>query len=233
MKKQFTHPLLGKIEVTENSRSRSISMRPKADVISVTVPPFTSQSVIIEALNKYSDKLQRKQQAIPHRMIDEHFSINAPFFQLTMSPGIGQHFQVTRNGSEVFLYYPPQTVFSDDASQHFLHEAIEQTMRKQAKLIFPSRLYMLAQKHDFQYNALHIQSSQSRWGSCSGQKSINLSIYLLLLPEHLIDYVMLHELCHTREMNHSERFWQLMDKVTDGKAKQHRAELKQYRTDFL
>ncbi|WP_373802195.1 M48 metallopeptidase family protein, partial [Bacteroides heparinolyticus] len=62
--------------------------------------------------------------------------------------------------------------------------------------------------------------------------NINLSYYLVLLPKHLIDYVLLHELAHTREMNHGERFWALLDKLTEGKAEALRMELKQYRTEF-
>ena len=79
---------------------------------------------------------------------------------------------------------------------------------------------------------MKINSSRGRWGSCSARKDINLSYYLVLLPFRLIDYVLLHELCHTREMNHSERFWQLLDRFTGGKALALRKELKEYRTEI-
>lgn len=69
-------------------------------------------------------------------------------------------------------------------------------------------------------------------GELLSEKNINLSYYLVLLPSHLIDYVLLHELCHTREMNHSERFWDLLDRFTDGKALALRKELKKYRTEI-
>jgi predicted metal-dependent hydrolase len=82
------------------------------------------------------------------------------------------------------------------------------------------------------YSSVKINSSQGRWGSCSARKDINLSYYLVLLPSHLIDYVLLHELCHTREMNHSERFWVLLNQFTEGKALALRGELRKYRTEI-
>ena len=86
--------------------------------------------------------------------------------------------------------------------------------------------------HNLPYKAVKINNSQGRWGSCSATKSINLSFYLMLLPKHLIDYVLLHELCHTREMNHGDKFWQLLDKLTDNRSQALRAELKNYKTSL-
>ena len=90
-------------------------------------------------------------------------------------------------------------------------------------------LPFLAAAHGFDYRGVKIQPSCTRWGSCSARRDINLSYYLMLVPPHLADYVMLHELCHTREMNHSPRFWALLDQFTGGKAHALREELKRYR----
>lgn len=103
-------------------------------------------------------------------------------------------------------------------------------MRQEAKAQLPRRVAELAYMHGFHYEGLTIRDSKTRWGSCSGRNNISLSLYLMQVPEHLQDYVILHELCHTVHHNHSPHFWALMDKVTDGKAHALRAELRRYHT---
>ena len=103
-------------------------------------------------------------------------------------------------------------------------------MRQEAKATLPRRVAELAYMHGFHYDSLTIRDSKTRWGSCSGRNTISLSLYLVQVPEHLQDYVILHELCHTVHHNHSPRFWALMDTVTDGKAHALRRELHQYHT---
>ncbi|MBO7102326.1 MAG: M48 family metallopeptidase, partial [Bacteroidaceae bacterium] len=103
----------------------------------------------------------------------------------------------------------------------------------QAKVILWNRTIQLAKRYGFKYKDLKIQTSKTRWGSCSVSNSINLSVYLMTIPSHLIDYVILHELCHTVHHDHSDAFWALMDKVTEGKATSLRQELKEnYRTEL-
>ena len=103
-------------------------------------------------------------------------------------------------------------------------------MRQAAKTMLPRRVAELAHMHGFRYEGLSIRDSKTRWGSCSIRNTISLSLYLMQVPEHLQDYVILHELCHTVHHDHSSRFWALMDTVTDGKAHTLRAELRRYHT---
>ena len=108
-------------------------------------------------------------------------------------------------------------------------EIDETALRRKAQSFLPDQLAKLAELHDFVYKGVKIRKSRSRWGSCSSKKIINLSLFIMLLPEHLIEYVLLHELCHTVQMNHSPAFWELMDKCTQNKAKKLRREIRGYK----
>jgi len=106
----------------------------------------------------------------------------------------------------------------------------EAELRKEAKAILPAKLLQLSVSHCFRYKEVKIRKSRTRWGSCSVKGVISLSIFLMLLPDHLIEYVLLHELCHTVQPNHSAAFWTLLNEHTGGKAEELRRELKQFNT---
>ena len=86
-------------------------------------------------------------------------------------------------------------------------------LRALAKEELPPRLARLAAIHGFRYNKVFIKNNASNWGSCSSLGNINLNLRLVKLPQELQDYVMLHELCHLKEMNHSKRFWREVEKI--------------------
>ena len=90
-----------------------------------------------------------------------------------------------------------------------------------------NRLNDLAAYHGFKYNRVFFRNQRTRWGSCSAQNNINLNLKLALLPDELIDYVILHELLHTRIKNHSHKFWAEMDRMV-GNAKRYAKQLKEY-----
>jgi hypothetical protein len=101
-------------------------------------------------------------------------------------------------------------------------------MRAQAKAELPPRLAELAAQHGFQYKRVFIKNNRTNWGSCSSLGNINLNLRLVTLPQELQDYVMLHELCHLKYLNHSPQFHALLESVCPG----HRAlekQIKQYK----
>jgi predicted metal-dependent hydrolase len=99
--------------------------------------------------------------------------------------------------------------------------------KRDAKKKLIRRLDELAKRHGFSYNLVFIKNQRSRWGSCSSKNNINLNISLVTLPDELMDYVILHELVHTRVKNHSKKFWRELDKVV-GDAKSIDKQLRKY-----
>ena len=110
-----------------------------------------------------------------------------------------------------------------------LESAFWKILLREAKTILPSRIEEIASLHDLSYKDLKIKKMKSRWGSCSSGNSINLNSWLILLPDHLINYVILHELAHTIHKNHSQAFWNELQKLSQGRARLLRKELRNYR----
>jgi predicted metal-dependent hydrolase len=92
-----------------------------------------------------------------------------------------------------------------------------------------SRLEEMAEIHNFKYARVAIRNQKTKWGSCSAKNNINLNINLVRLPDELRDYVILHELVHTRFKNHSKKFWAELDKVIGGRAKEFSKKLSKCR----
>ena len=99
--------------------------------------------------------------------------------------------------------------------------------KQAAKEFLEGRIKELADKFGFVYNKITIRNQKTRWGSCSGKNNINLNMQLMNIPNHLIDYVLLHELVHTIVKNHSLLFWITLDRYV-GNAKAIDKELKKY-----
>lgn len=83
----------------------------------------------------------------------------------------------------------------------------------QAVEYIPKRVKYYAEKENFVYNKITIKNLVSRWGSCSTKGNLNFNCLLVLTPDYVIDYIVVHELCHLREMNHSEKFWAEVEKI--------------------
>ncbi len=83
----------------------------------------------------------------------------------------------------------------------------------QAVEYIPKRVKYYAEKENFVYNKITIKNLVSRWGSCSTKGNLNFNCLLMLMPDYVIDYIVVHELCHLREMNHSEKFWAEVEKI--------------------
>ncbi|MDO9154067.1 MAG: SprT family zinc-dependent metalloprotease [Paludibacter sp.] len=224
----------GKIEYVKNDRCNRISVRILVDSLRVTIPKHTTQQQVLKFIQAHHEKILSKQEKIRKRerenptILNDNTHLHTLTFDVVFSKTNRNDIFFSMKNGLLTIEFPESMDFTTEISQKYCWNGINYFMRKEARRLFPDRTSQLAAKYGFAYSTVKIQSSKSRWGSCSREKSINLSFYLMLLPAHLIDYVILHELCHTKEMNHGDKFWSLMDKVTDRKSNVLRKELKKY-----
>lgn len=219
-----------KIIIHTRRTARNVTMRVKQDGLHLTVPPYSKTEKILEVIQPYRERLLEAFSKVSIKPLDYSYTIEAPCFHLYICPGLLTNFSVREKNEEMYIYCPPNTDFTSDAVQKLLHNAIIRALKKRASICLPPLLSMWADRFGLHYKKLRITGACSRWGSCSSAGTISLSCYLMLLPPHLMDYVMLHELAHTKEMNHGPQFWEVLNTFTNGCALQLRSELRSYHT---
>ena len=222
---------LGRIEIWRNKSARRIKVTIKPNHLRLTLPFHVSQKEGLDFLNEVRIKIKEKQEksSLQTFIIDENNPLKTLSFTTKVEASKNDKVFFRLRDRVLLIEYPLSKQSNSAEMQTTFRKGIVYFLQKEAKRLLPERIKQLATIHGFSYTAIKIQSSKTRWGSCSTKKNINLSYYLLLMPPPLIDYVLLHELCHTVEMNHGVRFWQLMDKVTDNQTKSFRKAIKEYR----
>ena len=209
-----------------------ISLKPSGE-IRVTVPKMVS---IEQAMAFVKTKIEWIRMT-KSRMASENkktiFTPDTVFStqnrKLQMQPWKSGQFRAQMSKDTLIIFYPQDIDISSENAQKIIRDYIISAIREEAKEQLPLRTERLAAEHGFFYRAVTVKNVSSRWGSCSENNNINLNIHLVRLPQHLSDYVILHELTHTIHKNHSVFFWQNLNKITGGKSKELDKEMKKYR----
>ena len=229
MEKEIYDTVLGFITLRLSARASRYSLKISGKKITAIMPLKGDEQRMLSFIEENREKLIKaiqKQKAIP--LLNEQSNLQTTTFRLHIFRSNRNNFYMTLENNILHIACPQETNFEDKKTQHQLSLLLEKALRHEAKRLLPQRIKTLSQQHGFVFNEIKINNSQTHWGSCSSKKNISLSLSLMLLPWFLIDYVLLHELCHTVEMNHSDSFWELMNQVTDNKALALRQRLKQY-----
>lgn len=133
--------------------------------------------------------------------------------------------KVARHNQQILAEIPEDTSYQEPAVQRKIRDVVIEALRIEAKSYLPKRLAYLANQYSYNYARVRFSHAGSRWGSCSTSGTISLNIALMKLPFELIDYVIIHELSHTKHMNHSDKFWHEVS-MGDPEYEKHRALLK-------
>ena len=203
----------GKIHFVVRRSARNITMRVKEDGLHVTTPPYRSITALLEAIAPFRERLRNVCSEVKPKPFDLNFSIEAECFRLKLETSPLKNFTVSMRDETVVIACPAHADFTTDRVQTLVKNAVMRAMRKKAEEYLPPLVQYWSSLFDLPYNKVTISKARSRWGSCSSKRDISLSFYLMLLPAHLMDYVILHELAHTREMNHGPKFWELLNQL--------------------
>ncbi len=225
---------IGNIDMIRNSRVKnmSISIRP-FEGVRVNVPGSYSFREAERFVLTKQNWIKRNVQKIKSlenglTVFDESTQFNTREHRLMIRTHSANTLRIVIKGEVINVYYPEHADVKDPRVQNAIRHAIEETWRIEAKKFLPARVRQLAEKHGFSYNRVFVKNTKSRWGSCSHVNNINLNIHLMRLPQHLCDYIILHELVHTVHKNHGKDFWKMLDRVS-GNARQLAKEVRQYR----
>jgi predicted metal-dependent hydrolase len=215
--KTVSYSEIGDVRYRRNSRAKNISIRISPDgVVRVTVPGRCSfhraERFVMEKRNWIHQKTLKikrlKEKNLVWRAGDMVPLRNRV---IVVMQGAGSKFIVNEvdGGYEIGLPAGYDPVLP--AHQAALKELVARIGLKEAKRQLPGILAVLSAKHALPYARLTVRRMRTRWGSCSSKNNISLNSGLIFLPDSLIEYVMLHELVHTVNKDHSKRFWNALE----------------------
>lgn|SRR5690554_5898570 len=227
---------IGEVLFRKSKRCKRLSIHIKpikgVEVIFPPSYPIRKAIAFVVSRKKWIQQSLHKMKAYErdYTLFDENTLFKTRSFKLNIQKVQRADVRLHLDKGILNVYYPAHIPVQTPAIQEAIRFGIVEALRREAKRYLPDRLNYFAHLHNFNYQQLFIKNLKSRWGSCSSTNNINLNLHLMRLPDHLIDYVLLHELCHTVEKNHASSFWNLLDKFTNGRAKLLAQEMKQYRT---
>lgn len=219
----FRDTRYGSVNVRRYARSRhvKVSLSPSG-TLEISAPiytPITFLRLFLKSSQKDIDALIQQQTTV-----------------YVQSQTLGRrHFIRFYDGSDVSIVYKKPTITitcppamrSLLAVQAEIKQYVVKALRSEAKVHLADRISQLAGEYGYTYETIRFTHSKSRWGSCNSRSVISLNIALMKLPDALIDYVLIHELAHTKEMNHGDNFWRLVA-AADPSYKVHKVALRQY-----
>lgn len=191
------------VHIKQNKRAKHLQLKVyKTGEVKVTVPAGLSLKAGERFLNQKRDWLEKK--------------ISKLAFNMNKFRYLGCELKVSINTYKediTFFLHDEKTLLLKESDNCSVNELFEVWLFERASEYIPKRVNELAVMHGFKYNKVRVKKLTSRWGSCSSKKNLSFNYKLISYSRKVIDYVIVHELCHLKEMNHSKKFWQLVESI--------------------
>lgn len=204
--KQLELDNIGTVRIFKRRGTRAIRITLDADnTVRVTMPtwlPYAAGIEYIKSKRSWLEINQRNRRVFKHGdTVGKAHHIRFEASAAAVKPSA----RVIQN--EIRITHPLKLLNSDAAVQAAVKRAGLRALKREAQKLLPLRLQQLATTNGYTYRQVNIKRLKSRWGSCNSNKDIALNLFLMQLPWPLIDYVILHELVHTKILNHGNDFW--------------------------
>jgi len=226
---QFTQ--IGPVSFQRNRRSKNIKIRVKPDQsVHVSFPWYALSVEVVKFVNKNISWIILQQQKMAAKKPDPLAESVIKTKLHTIEIKKGEKLDAIRKKDLIEIFVDD---FESEKSRLFAQGIIESIYRFEARKLLPGRLAALAGRYGFQYGKVGIRNNKRNWGSCSGRNNISLNLQMMKLPDELIDYILLHELVHTKIKNHGPLFWEKLDEITGKKARELAKKVRSYSTFTL
>lgn len=211
------------------NRNLRLSLNSRGEV-RVSIPAWAPYKAGVEFARSRQAWIE---QQLPSRdlLVDGQAIGKAHRLRLRADP-VAERVSTRISSNDIIVRYPAYLAYNSPAVQEAAGAAGIRALRRQAEQLLPQRLSALAATHGFVYGKANIKQLRGRWGSCDQRQNITLNLFLMQLPWEFIDYVLLHELTHTRVMKHGPDFWVVMETVCSD-AKAMRRKLRDYQPVLL
>ena len=216
----------GKVTIRRSQMATQVKIRVAPDGnLHASLPMYAPTFLLKSLINNSREKIRKMMSQSKPEYIYENGMQIGKSHTLIIQPTNLDNFSISKHGQQIIVKLPNDISISDKTVSRKIRDTIISALKLEAKSYLPRRLSFLADKYDMKYTKIKFSHASGRWGSCSSRGTISLNIALMKLPFELIDYIIIHELAHTKQMNHSQDFWQLVA-IGDPNYKIHRRTLK-------
>lgn len=206
------------------SKRKSIGLEIRTDLtVNLRAPYFVSKRDVLKFIENKKDWLfATYEEAVTLKAEDVEISLKDIYYDGALLPYKGENcirLNIIRDGEPeraTIDYDLEEKIISVKTlsdNPEFIRECVVDVYRKLARLEFEEKAAYYAERMGVTYNRIAVKEQKTKWGSCSGKKNLNFNWKLILMPESIFDYIVVHELAHLIEMNHSSAFWAQVAKI--------------------
>ncbi len=231
--KSVVVPELGLVELVKRKGNRSIRLSLNHDgTIRVSLPSWTPYQAGLTFARSKSDWISEQRQLVKNVVLKNGQTIGKAHHLYLEPSSTLKNVGSRVKGSEITISYPLGSSPTSPSVQKAARLAAIRALRNEAEALIPKRLSVLAHQGGFSYKSIQIKQLKRRWGSCNHKNEIVINLFLVQFPWQIIDYVLWHELTHTKHLHHGPDFWNELTRHVPN-AKQLRRQMRQLNTDVI